>query len=74
MQKHKLKGKEKSLIDLTISFENNDLQNLFEMQSKKEIIFEFLDKSTDSVHSMDDIYTIDKNQVKKIFEVKEEDL
>ena len=74
LQKHKLKRKEKSLIDLTISFENNDLQNLFEMQSKKEIIFEFLDKSTDSVHFMDDIYTIDKNQVKKFFEVKEEDL
>lgn len=74
LQKHKLKEQEKSLIDLTISFEDNDLQNLIEIKNKKEIICEFLDKSIDNVHSMDDIYMVDKNQVKKFFELSEDDL
>lgn len=74
LQKHKLKEQEKSLIDLTISFEDNDLQNLIEIKNKKEIICEFLDNSIDNFHSMDDIYAVDKNEVKKLFEVNEYDL
>lgn len=74
LQKHKLKENKKSLIDLTISFETNDLQNLIEIKSKKELICGFLDKSIDSVHSMDNMYTVDKNQVKNFFEVNEDDL
>ncbi|EKC44491.1 protein containing RecF/RecN/SMC protein, partial [human gut metagenome] len=74
LQKHKLKEQEKSLIDLTISFEDNDLQNLIEIKNKKEIICEFLDKSIDNFRSMDDIYAVDKNQVKNFFEVNEYDL
>lgn len=74
LQKHKLKEQEKSLIDLTILFEDNDLQNLIEIKNKKEIICEFLDKSIDNIHSMDDIYAVDKNQVKKFFELNEYDL
>ena len=74
LQKHKLKKKETSLINLTISFENNDLQNLIEIKNNENIISEFLDKSIGSIHSMDDIYGVDKNQVKDFFILKEEDL
>ncbi len=74
LQKHKLREKQRSLIDLTISFESNDLRNLAEMKGKKDIICEFIDKSIDNIHSMDDIYAVDKNQIKKFFEVNENDL
>lgn len=74
LQKHKLKEKDKSLIDLSITFENNDVVNLNEIKSKKYYICEFLDKAIDNVSFMEDKYQLDKSQVKKIFDVNNEDL
>lgn len=74
LQKHKLKESEKSLIDLTVVFEANDLKNLNEIKSKKEILCDFFDKSIENIGSMDDAYAVDKNQVKSFFEIAEEDL
>lgn len=74
LQKHKLKQNEESLIDLTISFEKKDIDNLYDIKSQKDIVCHFLDKAIDNVQFMDDIYAVDKNKVKEIFDVKENDL
>lgn len=74
LQKHKKKENDDSFIDLTIMFEEQDILNLNEIKNKKEEICEFLDKNIDNVSMMDDRYQIDKNLVKEIFEVDENDL
>ena len=74
LQKHKSKEKDDSLIDLSIIFEDNDVINLNEIKSKKTLISEFLDKAIDNISFMEDRYQIDKNEVKKIFDVNNEDL
>lgn len=74
LQKHKSKEKDDSLIDLSIIFEDNDVINLNEIKSKKTLICEFLDKAIDNINFMEDRYQVDKNEVKKIFDVNNEDL
>ncbi len=74
LQKHKLKAKDSSLIDLSIEFETNDILNLNEIRNKKELICEFLDKAIGSISFMEDKYQIDKNEVKKIFDINDNDL
>ena len=74
LQKHKLKDKDSSLIDLSIEFETNDILNLNEIKNKKDLICEFLDKAIESISFMEDEYQIDKNEVKKIFDINDNDL
>lgn len=74
LQKHKTKEKDNSLIDLSIMFEVNDVVNLNEIKSKKDLICEFLDKAIDNISFMEDKYQIDKNEVKKIFDIDDCDL
>lgn len=74
LQKHKTKEKDRSLIDLSIMFETNDVVNLKEIKSKKELISEFLDKAIDNISFMEDRHQIDKNEVNKIFDIEECDL
>lgn len=74
LQKHKLIKNANSLIDLSIMFEDNDIANLKEIKDKKAFICEFLDKSIDYVSSLEDKFQIDKNEIKKIFDIDAEDL
>ncbi len=74
LQKHKKREKEVSSINLTITFEDQDIVNLLEIKNQKEEICEFLDKRIDNVSMMEDRYQIDKKRVKEIFEINENDL
>lgn len=74
LQKHKSKDKDSSLIDLSIMFEANDVINLNEIKNKKDLICEFLDKAIDNISFMEDKYQIDKNKVKEIFNINDNDL
>lgn len=74
LQKHKNKKTEESLIDLNILFEDNDIANLHEIKNKEELICHFLEKSVDSISFMEDKFHVDKNEVKKIFNVEDDDL
>lgn len=74
LQKHKKELNKESSIYLHIIFEKQDVNNLNEIKNKKDIICHFLNSNIDSVSMMDDHYQVNKEQVKKIFEVNDEDL
>lgn len=74
LQKHKKGLNKESSISLHIIFEKQDVNNLNEIKNKKDIICHFLNSNIDSVSMMDDHYQVNKEHVKKIFEVNDEDL
>lgn len=74
LQKHKKGLNKESSIYLHIIFEKQDVNNLNEIKNKKDIICHFLNSNIDSVSMMDDHYQVNKEHVKKIFEVNDEDL
>lgn len=73
-QKHKNKETEKSFIDLVISFEEQDYQNLLEIKAKKDIICTFIEKQVDNIHLMENRFQIDKMEAVKIFDIERDDL
>ena len=74
LQKHKKGLSKESSIYLHILFEKQDVNNLNEIKNKKDIICHFLNSNIDSVSMMDDHYQVNKEHVKKIFEVNDEDI
>lgn len=74
LKKHKLLSNKKSSIIFTIKFEQNDLDNLYEIIKFKDDIINFLDYKIDSLDFIDDRFVIPKENVIPFFEIQESDL
>lgn len=74
LQKHKKMSNKLSLIDLTLQFEQQDINNLLELKKYQDAICEFIDRIIDSVNFLDDKYQVPIADIKQIFEVEPIDL
>lgn len=74
LQKHNNKKEDDSFIDFTISFESQDINNLNEIKNYQDKLNDFLDHCVNNISILESKYSINISDVKKIFELKEEDL
>ena len=68
LSKHKLLKNSPSSISFTVTFEENDISNLYEIKKYKSEIINFLDYEIDSVSFMDDRYSVQPDVIKTFFD------
>lgn len=74
LSKHKLLKNKPSSISFTIEFEKNDVKNFEEIKKYEKEIIDFLDYKVDRVSFIGDRYSVQAENVKSFFDIKNDDL